>query len=85
MVLDSRYENFFTFFEQVFLDRTNMLDVADVLVKSRINGHMLGPDSEPLSMFILVLDIEDKRDASWILGHHLFEETWRQVHSFHNE
>ena len=83
MVLDPRYENFFTFLQQVFLDRPNMLNVADVLVKSWINSHVLCPDSEPLPMLVLVLDVKDERDAGRVLGHHLFEETWCQVHYFH--
>lgn len=85
MVFDPRNEDFFTFFEQVFLDRPNMLNIADVLVKSRINSHVLSSDSEPFSMLVLVLDVEYKRDAGRVLGHHLFEEAWRQVHSLHYE
>ena len=62
-----------------------MLDVADVFVEFGVDGHVFGSDCEPLAMFVLVLDVEDKRDASWILSHHLLEETHSEMHTLYHQ
>ena len=72
MVFDTRNQDLLTFLEQVLLDSPNMQDVANVLVELWVNGHVLSSHGEPLTMFVLVLDVEDKGNTSWILSHHFF-------------
>jgi len=70
MVFDTRYKDLLALLEQVLLDGPNMRDVADVLIELWVNGHVLGAHSKSLTMLILVLDIEDEGNTSWILSHH---------------
>ena len=85
MVLDARYEHFFAFLQQIFLNGSDVLNITDILVESRINGHVLGTHCKALSMLILVFDIENEGNAGGILGHHLFEKASRQVNPFNDE
>ena len=62
-----------------------MLDIINVLVESRINRHVFCSDSESLSMFVLVLNVEDKGDARGVLGHHFLQKAWREVYPFDHE
>ena len=85
VVLDSWDQNFFGLFEQILLDGADVLDIADVLVEARIDGHVLRSHSEPLSMFVFVFDVEHKRDACRVLAHHFFQKTHGQVHTLHDK
>ena len=85
VILYSWDENLFALFEQVLLDSANMLDIADILVKFRIDSHMLGSDCKSLSMLVLILNIEHKGDTSWIFCHHLLYKAHSKVDTFHNE
>ena len=85
MVLDPRDENLLALLEQVLLDRSDVSDVADVLVEPRIDGHVLGADGKSFAMFVLVLDVENERDARGILAHHLLQEAHRQMDTLHDE
>ena len=71
MVFDTGDQDLLTFLEQVLLDSPNMQDVANVLVELWIDGHVLSSHGEPLTMFVLVLDVEHERNTRWILSHHL--------------
>ena len=85
MILNSRDQDLFCLLDQVVLDCPNMLYAANVLVEPRVNGHVLGPDCESLGMLVLLLDVEDEGNASWILGHQLFEKTDCQMDTLYHK
>lgn len=85
VVLDARHKHLFALLEQVLLNSADVLNVADVLVESWVNGHVFGTHGESLPMLVLVFDIENEGDAGWILAHHLFEEPSRQVDPFNDQ
>ena len=62
-----------------------MLNIADILIEFRINGHVFGPDSKAFTVLVLILDVKNEWNASWILGHHFFEETHCQVDTLDNQ
>ena len=74
MILNSRDEDFLALFQEVLLNCPDVCNVTDVLVESWVNSHVLGSHGEPLSMLVLVFDVENEWNASWIFTHHLFEE-----------
>ena len=82
VVLNSWNQNLLALLKQVLLDRSDVLNVADVLVEARVDGHMFGSHREAFSVLVLVLYIEHERDAGRVLGHHLFQEAGREVDSF---
>ena len=82
VVLDARDQNLFAFLQEVLLDRADVLDVTDVLVEARINGHVFGPHSESFPVLVLIFYVQNEGDASRVLPHHLLEEAHRQVNSF---
>ena len=85
MILDPRNQDLLTFLEQVLLDCANMLNITDVLVEFRVNGHVLSPDCKSFAMLVLVLNVENKRDAGRVFGHHLFDEAHSKMNSLYNE
>ena len=85
MVFDAGNQNLLALLQQVILDRPDVLDVADVLVEAWVNGHVLGADSEPFTVLVLVFDVENEWDASGVFGHHFLQETHRQVHALDNQ
>ena len=74
-----------TLLEQVLLNCSNVLYVADVLVELRVDGHMLRAYCKALTVLVLVLYIEDEGDARRILAHHFFQEAHGQVDSLDDE
>ena len=85
VILDSRNQDLLALLEQVLLDRANVLNVADVLVKLWVYSHVLGADGEALPVLILVLDVKYEWDARWVLRHHFFQKTHRKMHTLNNE
>ena len=85
VILDARNQDFFALLQQVLLNRSDVLNVADVLVELWIDGHVLGANSESLTMLVLVLDVQNERDARWILAHHFLEEAHGQVNAFNDK
>ena len=62
-----------------------MLDIAYVLIEFWIDGHVFGANSEALPMLVLILDVQNEGNASWILCHHFFQETHCQVNTLDNQ
>ena len=85
MILDSWDQDFFTFLEEVFLDRSYVLYVIDVLVESRVDCHVFGAHCKSLSMLVLVLNVEDEWDAGWILAHHFLQEAHGQMDTLNDK
>ena len=85
VILDSRDQNLLALLEQVLLNSSDVRNVAYVLVEPRIDGHVLGADRESFAMFVLVLNVEDERNARRILAHHLLQEAHCQVDALHNQ
>ena len=85
MILNSRDQDFFALFQKVLLNCSDVCNVTDVLVESWVNSHVLGSHGEPLSMLVLVFDVENKWNASWIFTHHLFEEAHCQMNTLNDQ
>lgn len=79
MILDPWDQNLFTLLKQVFLDRADVLNVTDILIESWVNGHVFCPNCKSFTVLVLVLDVEDKWDASWVSAHHLLHEIHSEV------
>ena len=62
-----------------------MLDIFNVLIKSRVDSHMLGSHSKPLAMLFSTADVKHERDEVLVLGHHLLEKGYGKMHAFDNE
>ena len=63
----------------MFLDDPDASHILDVLVKLRIDSHVLRADSEALFVFILICDADDEGNTRWVLLHHIEHEANRQV------
>ena len=57
MIFDPWNQDLLTFFHKVVLDRPDVLYVADILIKPRVNGHVLGSHSKPLTMLVLIFNV----------------------------
>lgn len=69
----------------MLLNDANALYVLNVLVKSRVYGHVLSSHSKPLLVLLLIFDANHEGDACWILFHHLKHEPDSQVNSFNHQ
>ena len=59
-IIYPRYESCFCLFNKVLLDYPDTLGILDVLIESRVNGHMLGPHCESFLMLLLILNADHK-------------------------
>jgi hypothetical protein len=59
--------------------------VMRLLVETWVNGHVLGADSEPLTVLVLIFYVKHEWDARGVLGHHFLDEAHRQVHALDNQ
>ena len=84
-VINPRNEGGFSLFDQMLLDNSYATDVFDVFIESRVNGHMLGPNSEPLLVFILICNAYHERYAWWILFHHVKHEPHGEMDTLYHK
>ena len=62
-VVNARDQGRLGFLDQMLLNRPDALHVLDVLVEFWVDGHVLGPNSEPLLVLVLIRDANDEGDA----------------------
>ena len=62
-----------------------MLEARNVLVEFGVDGHQLSPHSEALPMFVLRLDVQDKRDTRREPCHQLLQVLHVQVNTFYDD
>jgi len=70
---------------QVLLDRSDALHVLDVFVELGVDGHVLGPNSEPLLVLVLIRDTYYEGDARGVLLHHVEHEAHGEVDTLHDQ
>ena len=70
-VVNARDQGRLCFLDQVLLNRPDALHVLDVLVELGVDGHVLGPHSEPLLVLVLICDTYDEGNTRGVLLHHV--------------
>lgn len=84
-VVYARNQGRLCFLDQVLLNRPDALHVLDVLVELGVDGHVLGPHSEPLLVLVLIRDTYDEGDTRGVLLHHVEHEAYGEVDALNDQ
>ena len=79
VILNAWDQNFLALLQQILLNRSDVRNVAYILVESRVDSHVFGSHRKPFTVLIFVLDVEDEGDARRILAHHFLQKAHSQM------